>query len=169
MSQQYENGSYVVYGKMGVCRVVEQKRMSFGGEVGDYYVLCPVSDSRSSVYVPCGNPQLMERIRPLLTREAIEVMLAGVDERQIHWIEDRNLRLQAFKEIQAAGDRQELMRLIRCLYKKKQEKAAAGKRLSSMDEMILGECIRLVEEEFALALDIPQSKVAAFIHQRLDE
>ena len=169
MSQQVEKDSFVVYGKMGVCRVLDRQTMAIGGEKGEYYVLCPVSDERSSVDVPCNNPQLMGRLRPLLTREQIDAMLAGVDDRQIDWIDDRNERSTAFRAVVSAGDRQELMRLIRCLYRKKQEKVANGKRLSSMDEALLQDSIRLVEEEFALALDIPRNEVAPFIRQRLEE
>lgn len=168
MSQQFTKDSYVVYGKMGVCRVTDRQTMAVGGEKGEYYVLSPVSDARSSVYVPCDNPQLMGRMRPLLTTRQIETMLAGVDDRQIEWIDDRNERSAAFRAVVAAGDRQELMRLIRCLYGKKQEKLAAGKRLSTMDETMLQDCIRLVEEEFAIALEISRSEVASFIRQRLD-
>ncbi|MBQ8683047.1 MAG: hypothetical protein IJ518_00845 [Clostridia bacterium] len=165
---QFAKGSYVVYGKMGVCEVLDRQVMAIGGEKGEYYVLGPVSDPRSSVYVPCDNVQLMGRLRPLLTHQEIEAMLDDVDNRQIDWVDDRNQRSAAFRAVVSSGDRQELLRLIRCLYRKKQEKVADGKRLSSMDETLLQECIRLVEEEFALALDIPQYEVGAFIRQRLD-
>ncbi len=170
MSSGYAKDSFVVYGKMGVCRVMDRQTMTFGAAgSGEYYVLCPVSDSRSSVYVPCDNPELTGRLRPLLTARQIEDVLSGVSTEQQEWIDDRNTRQSVFRGILSAGDRQKQMRLIRCIYQKKQEKLAAGKRLSTMDETILQDAVRLVEEEFSLALDIPMSKVADYIQQRLDK
>ena len=168
MSQQYEIGSFVVYGKVGVCRVVDRRTMTVGDDTGEYYVLGPVSDSRSSLYIPCGNPQLLARLRPLLTREAVESMLDTAEEQQIDWIDERNRRGQEFREIVSGGDRRELVRLIRCLFRKKQERVANGKQLSSMDEGILADSLRLVEEEFSLALDIPRNLVGKYIRSRME-
>ena len=79
MNGSIQKGEYVVYGKVGVCRVVDRQQMSFGaGGGGEYYVLAPESDPHSSVYVPCGNRTLMERLRPLMTQQEIEDMLAKI-------------------------------------------------------------------------------------------
>ena len=50
MSEAAKIGTYVMYGKTGVCFVKEQTTMY--GSTGLYYVLNPISDSRSSVFVP---------------------------------------------------------------------------------------------------------------------
>lgn len=168
MSGEFAKGSYVVYGKMGVCRLMDKQTMSFGGDSGEYYVLLPVSDDRSSVYVPCDNPNLMARLRTLLTPQQIGDILAGVDDSRLEWIDDRTERQATFRGIMGADDRLQLMRLIRCLYCKKQEKIAAGKRLSAMDEGYLQDAIRLVEEEFAIALDIPRNRVSEYIRSRIE-
>lgn len=168
MSEELTKGCYVVYGKTGVCRLLDKQVMSFGNGSAEYYVLAPVSDERSSVYVPCDNPKLMERLRRLLKPQQITDILDGVDEGQIDWIDDRTERQVAFRQIVGSDDHLQLMRLIRCLYCKKQEKQAAGKRLSAMDESYLQDAVRLVEEEFAIALDIPRRRVGEFIRQHIE-
>lgn len=163
MSDAAKIGTYVLYGKTGVCLVKEQTTMAGGL----YYVLSPVSDSRSSVYVPCSNAELMARMRPLLTREEIEGMLSDVDTVRLAWIDDRNERAMLYRTITGSGDRKELVRLLACLMRKKQERIAIGKRLSAMDENFLQECVRLVQEEFSMVLGIATKEVGLYIQERL--
>lgn len=167
MSRPIEIGSHVLYGKMGVCLVQEQRSIKMGKESGLYYVLLPVSDGRSSVYVPCDNEQLVARMRPLLQKEDIDAILSGADEEPLPWIEDRNERAALYRAVAADGDRRHVIRVVCCLFRKKQERQEAGKRLSSMDEAALQECVRLIDEEFSMVLGVPRSAVMDYILERL--
>lgn len=169
MSEVFEKEQYVVYGKMGVCRVIDRQMLSFGGDKEEYYILSPVRDPRSSVYVPCANEMLMGRLRPLLTKAEIDDVLSSVTQADIPWTEDRGERTAQFRTIISDGDRRQIVRLVRCLYAKKQEKTIEGKKFSTADEMFLQECVRLVEEEFALALDISAEQVGNYIRERIGE
>ena len=163
MSESVKIGTYVMYGKTGVCVVKEQ--ITMGG--GSYYVLCPVGDHRSSVYVPDNNRELVARMLPLLTREEIDALLTEVDTIRMAWIDDRNERAMLYRTITGSGDRKELVRLLCCLMRKKQERLTIGKRLSSMDENFLQECVRLVQEEFSMVLGITEKEVGPYIQERL--
>ena len=163
MNESAKIGTYVMYSKTGVCLVKEQTVM--GG--GQYYVLVPVSDSRSSVYVPCDNTELVARMRPLLTREEIEGLLSAADEVRLEWVDDRAERAALYRTIVSGGDRRELIRLIGCLMRKKRERTELGKRLSSMDESFLQESVRLVQEEFSMVLGISAGDIKSYIHDRL--
>ena len=163
VSEAAKIGTYVLYGKTGVCLVKEKTVM--GG--GEYYVLSPVSDSRSSVFVPCDNAGLMERMRPLLSREEIESLLSAADDVRLEWVDDRNERGLLCRSIIGGGDRRELIRLLCCLMRRKQERMAVGKRLSAMDENFLQECVRLVQEEFTMVLGITAGQVGSYIQERL--
>lgn len=168
MSTEVKIGTYVLYGKTGVCLVKEQTKVACGVKNGGaYYVLSPISDSRSSVYVPCDNPDLLARMRPLLSREEIDLLLSGADDVKMAWVDDRNERATLYRTITASGDRRELIRLISCLMRRKQERLATGKRLSTMDEDVLQDCVRLVEEEFSMVLGIRPHEVGLYIEERL--
>ncbi len=170
MSGDFKKDQMVVYGKMGVCRVVDRQLLAFGGATkAEYYILAPLRDARSSVYVPCDNEALVARLRPLLSRADIDSLLSRVPQEEIAWIEDRGERASAYRGIISGGDRKQVVCLVRCLLAKKKEKLAAGKKLSSADEALLQECVRLVEEEFSLALDIPAANVGAYIEEKLGE
>ena len=156
-------GTYVMYGKTGVCLIKEQTTMAGRS----YFVLSPVCDSRSSLFVPCDNADLLARMRSLLTREEIDGLLSDVDMVQIAWMDDRNERALLYRTIVGSGDRKELVRLLACLMRKKQERIVIGKRLSSMDESFLQECVRLVQEEFSMVLGITINEVGPYIQERL--
>ena len=163
MSDAAKIGTYVLYAKTGVCLVKEKITMS-GGQ---YYVLSPIGDSRSSVYVPCDNETLVARMRPLLTREEIDALLSDADEVKREWVDDRNERALMYRAVTGSGDRKELVHLLACLMRKKQERIALGKRLSSMDETVLQDCVRLVQEEFSMVLGITAHEVGPYIQERL--
>lgn len=163
MSDVANIGTYVLYGKTGVC-LIKEKIIMDGGQ---YYVLNPIGDSRSSVYVPCDNDMLVARMRPLLSREEIDALLSSADEVKREWVDDRNERALMYRAVTGSGDRKELVRLLVCLMRKKQERIALGKRLSSMDENVLQECVRLVQEEFSMVLGIDAKDVGPYIQERL--
>lgn len=170
MSDRFDKGQYVVYGKMGVCRVADKQVLAFGGaQKAEYYILEPLRDSRSSVYVPCENATLVARLRALLTKEEIDTMLSQVVDEQIAWIDDRGERSKRYRAIIAEGDRRQLIRLARCLYAQKKQRVQAGKDLSCADDAFLQECVRLVGEEFELVLGINASQVGDYIRERVEE
>ncbi len=163
MSETVKIGTYVLYAKTGVCLIKEQTTMN-GGQ---YYVLSPISDSRSSVYVPADKPEMVARMRPLLTREEINALLVDADTVRLEWVDDRNERAMLYRAVTGSGDRKELVRLLVCLMRKKRERMEIGKRLSSMDENFLQECVRLVQEEFSMVLGIERREVGPYIQERL--
>ena len=160
-------GTYVLYGKTGVCLVQEQKDIRIGKQSSSYYVLLPVGDGRSSVYVPCDNEELVARMRPLLSREEIDVLLSDADTEKQPWLEDRTARSNLYRVVMAEGDRRQLIRVIFCLFRKKHERLEQGKRLSMMDDAALQECMRLIDEEFSMVLDIPRTAVVDYILERI--
>lgn len=167
MSQSITVGSYVLYGKTGVCLVQEQKTITVGKESNRYYVLCPVSDGRSSLFVPCDNEVLLSKMCPLLTRAEIDALLSDADSERLEWIDDRSARIAFYRTVTTGNDRRLLIRLIYCLFRKKEERQAQGKRLSTMDEATLQECLRLIDEEFSMVLGISSREVNGYILARL--
>ena len=167
MSPSIAIGTHVLYGKTGVCLVQERKDMRIGKKSSFYYVLLPIGDGRSSVYVPCDNEELVARMRPLLTRDEIDTLLSDADMEQQPWLEDRTARSNLYRAVMADGDRRQLIRVICCLFRKKHERMEQGKRLSTMDDAALHECVRLIDEEFSMVLNIPSADVMDYILERI--
>mgnify|MGYP000819449030 CR=1 FL=1 len=60
-------GQTVVYGTQGVCTVKEISMLKLGKTKGEYYVLSPIDDPGSTVYVPTASEKLANKLRPVLT------------------------------------------------------------------------------------------------------
>ena len=64
----FDINEYVVYGTVGVCRVVDYRKESFGSiEEKEYYILEPVHAKNSSIYVPADNQGRHKKMQPVLT------------------------------------------------------------------------------------------------------
>lgn len=165
----YQKGDRIVYGMSGICEVEGIKSLSLSREKPKtmYYILKPLSNAGSTIFVPCDNEALRAKMRNILSKDEIDHILAQAKGKQMAWIDDRRLRSENFHEILSKGIRNELLLLISCIYLKKQELHACGKKLSSDDEAILQSGQKLVEEEFSCALHTKPEEVGKYIRTAL--
>lgn len=168
MSGCFDNETYVVYGKTGVCRIASRQFLDFSGKQGEYYILHPLNDERSSIYIPCDSAELMGRMSHLMSKEEIDGLLDCVSGQELEWPDEKNVRQSRFRAITAGTDRRELLRMIRCLLLKKQQRLMDGKKLAAGDEGYLQDAMRRVEEEFSISLGIDRRDVAGYIRSRVE-
>ena len=129
-NREMTKGNYVAYGTNGICEIEDVKPLSFtsGAEKSLYYILRPANSQGSTIFVPAGNETLTSRIRSLMTKDEIDALLTGMRDKELAWEQDRRFRTENFHEILMKGVQQELLLMIRCIYLKKQELEASGKK-----------------------------------------
>ncbi len=162
----FEKGQMVVYGTSGICRIEDIREEQFSSasrETHLYYVLKPVDSPTSTKYVPVHNEQLTAKMRPVPGKEEIDAMLRSTQDSTVSWISDPRSRTETYTRIFAGGVGVDLLSLIRCLRRKKQERVAAGKRLYAADEKLLAAAERMVCEELSYALAIDKEEVPDYI------
>lgn len=166
MENEYKKGDYVRYSTNGVCVIADIEAMVSADRrsIKNYYVLRPVADSGTKVFVPLDNPTLLGRMRAILTREEVDRAISESSRNPLEWIADRNRRAEQFREIIKAAEPLPLLQLCCCIHNRRRHLSAEGKRLSGSDEAVLKQAEKLVENEFAFSLDIPRTEVAAYIH-----
>ena len=169
MEQRFQKGEYVVYSNAGVCHVEDIKRMKFSAqdEEQTYYILQPIGNAASTLYIPLDNEKLNAKLRKVLTRDEIDHILAEIKEKELHWEEDKKKRAEKFKEILKEKEQKKMLLLVSCIYLKKQELLSCGKKLNFTDEGVLQEAERYIDEEFAFSLDIPIGQVGIYIQDKL--
>lgn len=165
----FEIGDRVTYGTEGVCRVEGVERLRIGGRYGQYYVLSPLYREGATVYVPMDNENLTARIKKLLSAEEIDELLREACQDELLWIEDANERKAAFGKILLAGDRRELVRMIRALYLRRRSLTARGKHLRAADDQALRDAEKLLNGEFAFVLGLPPAEIPAYIRSRIEQ
>ncbi|MGN0594368.1 MAG: CarD family transcriptional regulator [Hominimerdicola sp.] len=165
----YSIGDVVAYGTTGVCRIDGECEQKAKDGVRKYLVLKPMHQANSTVYVPMDNENLMAKLKKLLTREDIENIISAAADEEAEWISNDTERVTRFREILNSGDRYQLMRMVRVLYKQQCKRFSSGKRLHASDETLFREAERILFDEFAVVLGIPTDKVMDFIAQKFGE
>ena len=150
----YELNEILVYGNNGVCKLVDIRKERFSGAPTMYYILAPVFDSRSKVYVPVNNEKLASRLRPVMLKEKLHEMMLEAKSSEITWESDDRKRGQEFHDIVSGGLSLELLTVMKTLVIHRQELSRSVRRLHSADEKTLALCEKIVGEEFAYAFGV---------------
>ena len=169
MSQKFQRGEYVVYSNAGVCLVEDVKHMKFSAQEKEriYYILQPVGNAASTLYIPLDNEKLNAKLRKVLSKAEIDHILEEIREKKFDWEKDKKKRSEDFRKILKEKEQQEMLLMVSCIYMKKQELLSNGKKMNSTDEEILKEAEHYIEEEFAVALSIPTDEVGIYIQDKL--
>lgn len=165
----YQIGQQVLYGIHGVCSVSAIEPMRFGKTKTDYYILQPLSQPDSKYYIPVNNEAAVAKLRPLMTREEILELLHSESVRQDVWVADENQRKLRFRELLTKGERSEILSMIYCLHRHKNEQLSLGRKFHQCDEGFLKDAEKLMNAEFAHVLGIEPIQVAAYILKEIEQ
>ena len=164
-----EVGSQVVYGIHGVCRILELEIRTVDRKKVEYFVLEPREHPGARFYVPAHNQAALAKLRPLLTPEELNGLLASEDTHQDCWIPEENLRKQKYRELINGVDRAALIGMVRALHKHRESQLAAGRKFHLCDENFLRDAQKLLASEFSMVLGIHPSEVKDYIEKKLYE
>ena len=164
----YAVNDAVLYGKNGVCRIVEVEQRSTCGEKRQYYVLRPVFKADLTLYVPVGNEEKLG-MRQILTQEQVHELISQMPSQPDDWVEDARQRKALFDEVLGSGDRRRMICMIRSLHRRQAHLQKAGKQLGLKDVQYLKDAQRQIHDEFALVLQIEPEQVENFILNELSE
>ncbi|MFR8167868.1 MAG: CarD family transcriptional regulator [Lachnospiraceae bacterium] len=163
----FKEGDFIIYGSNGVCQVEHIGSMDLQGVPGDkmYYTLVPVYEEKSRLFTPVDNHKVV--MRPVISKQEACDLIDHMQEMQVFEIQNEKNRDTVFKEALKTGDCEELVRVIKTIYEKKQERKAQGKKVTAGDERYF----KLAEEhlygELAIALGIEKDKVGSYIEKRI--
>lgn len=162
-SQSYCIGDHVMYRQNGICRVDDIRTESFSGTESQYYVLQSVSDEHMKIYVPTKPGPLLERMRPLLTKEEIQAVITRSDEIDEAFLADGKARAEKFSEILHSGDSAGILWVVKILSLYKEKLAEEKRKFYASDKRVLAAAEKLIKEEFSFVLNIPDDEVIPYI------
>lgn len=159
----YKIGDHVVYGCQGVCCIAGTEERTIQGNKRLYYILHPLQQSEATYMIPTDNPAALAKMRPIITRQALDEMLADERTRESCWIADENQRKQRYRELIVSGDYAALLQMIHTLHQHKQQQIAAGRKVHMCDDNFLHDAQRLLTGEFSVVLGIAPDEVEAYV------
>lgn len=157
----------VLYGTTGVCTVSNIEEKKIGRVTRKYYVLKPVAQSSSTIFVPADNDALLSKIRDVLAADEVKTLLEKSKTEEGLWIENDDERKNAYNEMIVSGDRLGYLRILKALKNHQNDLSTKGKRLHLVDERIMKEAQRLIFDEFSYALNMTYEEVTDFLKEQL--
>ena len=159
----YKVNDTILYSTQGVCKISEISEMDLSGSNVEYYVLKPVYEDNSTIFIPVNNETLTTKMRRVLSSKEIYDLIKTMPGEETIWIENENARRGHYKEILMRCNPIELIRLIKTLYLRQQTQQASGKKLHTADETFMKSAEKILYEEFAYVLDIKLEQVLPLI------
>ena len=149
---------YIMYGRTGVCKVVDITNEKFiNGEERKYYVLSPIHNNNNTIIkIPLDNTKVP--MRKIISKEDVTSLINDMSNMEEIWIEDEKKRSNEFKTMLKSGKCEDLIKLI--------SNKRHLKKLNKADKEIIKEAERLVNEEFAIILNISPKEVNSYISSK---
>ncbi len=165
---RFETGMLVVHPVYGVCKVehIGPVDVKLDKSQRSFYKLAPVYDSKSRLFVPVDGENY--DLRPVMTKQSAEELVRQIPEMEPITITNEKDREKVFKELLHTGDHRDTIRVIKTIYKRRQDRMRAGKKNMSMDEKYLSIARERLNGELAIALGIDRNGVDAYISDYLE-
>lgn len=161
-------GQTVVYGTQGVCTVKEISVLKLGKAKGEYYILSPIDNPGSTVYVPTANEKLAGKLHAVLTGNEADALIDEALSEPIDWIPSDNERKVFCDDVVKGGNRKQLMQLVGMLYRRREELKDQKKHFHNVDAQYLKTAERMLHGELAYALGIAVDDVSDYIKSRAE-
>jgi len=165
----YSVGDTVVYSTQGVCTIKDISIQKLGKVKDEYYILVPVADSKSVIYIPTGNEKLLSKMRPVMTVNEADALIEDAATDPVEWIGDDISRKSFCDEAVKSGSRKELMRLIGMLYLRREDLKAQKKNFHNVDAQYLKTAERMLHDELAYVYGISAEEVPELIRSKLEK
>ncbi len=159
----FKIGDVVVYGTAGVCKIEEISSKTFGTVNCNYYVLKPLIQTASTVFVPVENERLTRKMHPILSQEEFLKVFCAAKNGETIRPDSEIERREKFTEILESGNRQSLILMVYDLNNLKSEQQQCGRRLHIADERLLNSAQTLLFEEISYVFKIDITEVSSFL------
>lgn len=163
----FEIGEYVVCGNKGVCVVDNITTLDISGidRQRIYYILKPLYMPGSTVYVPVDSSR--ESMRRVLKRREAQELIEGIPDIPLLVITNDKLSEQMYRECIRANSCEELIKMIKTIYLRKQKRIQAGRKVTAVDAKYFHIAEDNLYGELAVALDIPRNEVESYITEAM--
>ena len=125
-------GEYVVNGNKGVCKIEKIGPLSMPGMSQDrnYYTMSQIYAKASTIFTPVDNNAL----RRVISKEETMDIIHETMKYDPEWIQNDKERERVFLETLREADANKLLRMIKVLANRRDERVASGKKATSTDE-----------------------------------
>ena len=163
----FKVGDYVVRANKGICEVKEITRMDMSGADPKklYYVMVPVLDKASTMFIPTEVGD--QTYRYAMSRKEAEDIIAKVPEIEETWITDHRHRENNYKEAIKSNKPEQLVSIIKNIYVRKQDRMDHGKKSLAVDDRYFKLAEDLLYSELAFAIGGEKDDIPHMIEEKI--
>lgn len=161
----FKINDYIIYGNVGVCKVLDITRESImKGEEKEYYVLNPIYSKHSKttvIKIPTDNDKIF--MREIISKDEVDSLIKNIPNQEVIWVDNDRERSEEFKAMIKSADCHDLITVIKSIQLHKEKKKSVNKKACKSDEEILKLAEKMLHQEFAAVLGIKPEEVKKYI------
>ncbi len=163
----FAKGEYVVYGSKGVCLIRDISQIDIPGVDKDrlYYIMQPIYNAKGTVYLPIDSTKAV--IRRVMSRDEASKLIEDLPDIEQLVVPDEKKREASYKEALKTCSVYAWVSIIKTLYTRKNERQAAGKKITALDERYLKATEHELYGELSIALGVPEEKMESYMQSHM--
>lgn len=164
----FKVGDYVICGNKGVCTVESITTLNIAGvdKEREYYILKPLYMGGSTVYVPVDSSK--ESMRSVLKRDEAQKLIEAIPRIPLMVITNEKLTEQMYKDCIKKNSCEELVKMIKTIYLRKQKRIQAGRKVTAVDAKYSHMAEENLYGELAVALNMNRKDVEGCVTELMD-
>lgn len=165
----FQVNDYVVYGKNGVCKIDDICMQPFDGADKNikYYVLKPVNTKGGTIYTPVENNKVA--MRNIMTKDEAMDLIHKVPVMDPISVDNEKYRETYYRNSMLTGDSEELIKVIKTIFLRKQKNIEAGKKMSATDEKYLRQAEESLYGELAYTFKLSEDEVKDYFIKQVKQ
>ncbi|MGN0299391.1 MAG: CarD family transcriptional regulator [Lachnospiraceae bacterium] len=160
-------GDYIVRANDGVCKIegVVQMDMFHKNEVKDYYLLIPLEQNCSKIYVSVERAD--SQLRKAVNEQEAWSIIDEIPEIEETWIQNDREREMIYRQAIQSCDLKALVGIIKNMYHRRERRVAQGKKNTAVDEKYFKLAENHLYGELAFALGKKKDEMEELITKRV--
>ncbi len=163
----FEKGEYVVYGSKGVCRIQDISHVDIPGVDHKrlYYIMHPVQNSEQTLYLPTDSTKAI--IRRVMTKEEANRLIHDIPSIENLDVPNEKQREASYKQALHGCRGRDWISILKTLHQRKEERLAAGKKVTALDERYLRVAEQELYGELSVVLGIEKEHMHDYIQEQI--
>lgn len=163
----YQIDEYVIHTTGGICQIKDIAPLEIAGSDKNkkYYLLIPVGERGSKVFVPVDNDGT---IRKIVTKDEALELIKMVPEIGELVIENDKFREARYKEVIRSCDLYELVSILKSLHVRRMKRIEEGKKSTATDEKYYKIAEENLYSELAFALNMDKRDMPEMVFGQLE-
>ncbi len=163
----FAKGEYVVYGSKGVCLIQDISQIDIPGVDKDrlYYIMQPIYNAKGTVYLPIDSTKAV--IRKIMSRDEASKLIEDLPDIEQLDVPDEKRREASYRDALKTCSVYVWASIIKTLYTRRDERLAAGKKITALDERYLKATEHELYGELSIALGVPPEDMESYMQSHM--